>query len=76
MIILDLILAVGLASLSITFLIIFFKALIINKNGIVFLDVNNFNEGWIEVLVLIGLLTGATYKFKLIHDQLNEKKVK
>lgn len=67
--ILDLILAVGLMATSITFLVIFYKALVVNANGRVLIDINSYNEGWAEVSMFVIFLASAVYKFKLICDE-------
>lgn len=67
--ILDLILVIGLASLSTSFIIIFYKALVLNKTGQVLLDVNKYNEGWIEVAAFVMFLIASIYKFKLLFEE-------
>lgn len=67
--ILDLILVIGLASLSTSLLIIFYKALAINETGQVLLDVNKYNEGWIEVAAFVMFLIASIYKFKLLFEE-------
>ncbi len=68
--ILDLILVIGLASLSVSFLIIFYKALVINKTGQVLLDVNKYHEGWMEAAAFVVFLIVSVYKFIIIYNEI------
>jgi hypothetical protein len=59
----------GLLDTSIMFLIIYYKALVIDATGYALLNVNGYNEGWIEFLMFVIFLAVAIYKFKLIINQ-------
>lgn len=67
---LDFLLATGTIGLSLSYLIIFYRALVVNGNGQTTVDVNKYHEGWIEVVMLCVLLALGIYKFMLLAGQI------
>lgn len=58
--------AVGLVVLSLSLLLIYHRALVVNKTGQTTVDVNRYGEGWPEVVIFIMFLLLGIYKFILI----------